>query len=138
MFGATSAVKNIHIEKYVYSGYVITFDGRGSWSLGNDFAKNVVIFGVDNASSSHAYNPKNSFLLLGEGLNYGINGNFGSPDKKFSNNISKANTKFCCSLYYNTNNSYLFVNGKYSLSLKPTKKMLTFQLNCVLEAHLMN
>ena len=26
----------------------------GSWSFGNDFARNVAIFGVDNSSSSHA------------------------------------------------------------------------------------
>ena len=28
------------------------------WSFGNDFARNVVIFHVDNISSSHTYNKK--------------------------------------------------------------------------------
>ena len=28
----------------------------------NEFARNVIIFGVDNSSSSHAYNNNNSFF----------------------------------------------------------------------------
>ena len=36
--------------------------------------------------------------------------------KKFGINFSKANTKFCLSLHYNTGNSYLFLNGKEILS----------------------
>ena len=35
------------------------------------------IFGVDNSSSSHADNLQNSFLVLGEGDNFGINRSFG-------------------------------------------------------------
>ena len=58
--------------------------------------------------------------------------------KKFSINFSKANTKLCLSLHYNADNSYLFVNGKDSLSLKPTIKTLTFQPNLVSEAYLMD
>ena len=42
---------------------------------------------------------------------FGINGRFGSPEKKFSINFSKGNSKFCLSLHYNADNSYLFVNG---------------------------
>ena len=56
------------------------------------------IFGVDNISSLNADNRKNNFLVLGECPTYGINGSFGSPDKKFSINLTKANTKFCLSL----------------------------------------
>ena len=56
------------------------------------------IFGVDNISSLNADNHKNNFLVLGECPTYGINGSFGSPDKKFSINFTKANTKFCLSL----------------------------------------
>ena len=57
---------------------------RGSWSFNNDFARNVVIFGVDNGSSSHSDNRKNNFLILHEGQTYGINGSSGSPEKMFS------------------------------------------------------
>ena len=56
------------------------------------------IFGVDNSSSLNSYNHKKNFLLLGECPTYGINGSFGSPEKKFSINFTKANTKFYLSL----------------------------------------
>ena len=82
LFGATNLVRNSDKEKYVYSGYEITFDSAGSWSFDNDFARNAVIFGTDNSSSSHSDNRKNNFLILGAGPTYGINGSFGSPEKK--------------------------------------------------------
>ena len=47
---------------------------------GNYYARNVIIFGVDNSSSYHADNLKNNFL--GEGDTFGINGGFGVPVKK--------------------------------------------------------
>ena len=50
------------------------------------------------------------FLILAEGDTSGINGSFGVPDKKFSLNFSEVNTKFCLSIHYNADNSYLFVN----------------------------
>ena len=77
-----SVVKNSDKEKQVFNGYVITFDSASSWSFDNESAKNVIIFGVDNSSSSHADNRKNIFLVLGEGLIFGINGGFGSAGKK--------------------------------------------------------
>ena len=55
---------------------------------------------------------KNDFLILGESLTFGINGRFVASGKKIDINFSKAKTKFCLSLHYNTDNSYLFVNGK--------------------------
>ena len=53
MFGATNVVKNSDKNKYVYSDYETAFDGAGSSSFGNDFARNAVIFYVDKRSSSH-------------------------------------------------------------------------------------
>ena len=79
LFNVINIVKNRDKEKYVYSGYVITFDSAGSSSFDNGFAGNVIIFGADNSLSSHSDNRKNNFLLLGESLTYGINGSFGSP-----------------------------------------------------------
>ena len=58
----------------MYSGYGISFDGAGSWSFDNDSAKNAIFFGVDNSSSCNTDNSKESFLILGEGLTFGING----------------------------------------------------------------
>ena len=43
-------LKNMDKEKKVYCGYGIVFDGAGSWNFGNDLARNVVIFVVDNSS----------------------------------------------------------------------------------------
>ena len=95
LFGATTVVKNSDKEKHICSRYGITFDTAGSWSFDNEFARNVIIFGADNSSSSHSDNRKNNFLVLGENRTYGINGSFGSPEKKFNINFTKANTKFC-------------------------------------------
>ena len=50
LFGATNIVKNSDKEKYVYTGYGITFDSAGSWCFDNDFARNVVVFGVNKSS----------------------------------------------------------------------------------------
>ena len=73
-----------------------------------------------------------------EGPFFGINGDFRSPEKVFSIKFTNANTTFCLSLYYNAGNSFLFVIGKKPLSLKPTMKMLTFQLKFVSEAYLID
>ena len=70
LLGATNIVKNSDKEKYVSSGYGKTFDSAGSWSYDNDFATNVISFGVDDNSSSHSGNFKSKFLVLGEGPAY--------------------------------------------------------------------
>ena len=77
----------------MHSGYVITFDSAGFGSSDNDTFRDVIIFGVDNSSSSHADHCKNNFLVLDEGSTFGINGIF---DFKIFN-FSKASTKFCLS-----------------------------------------
>ena len=81
-------------EKYVYSGCGITFESTGSWSFDNDFARNVIIFGVDNSLSCHSNNRQNNFLKLGEAPTYRTNGSFGSSEKNFNINFTKADTIF--------------------------------------------
>ena len=78
--------------------------------------------GVDNSSSTHFDNRKNNFLILDEGPTYGINGSFGSPEKKLSINFTKANTKFWLSLHYNADNSY----EKGIFKFKTDKKNVNF------------
>ena len=107
MFGPTNILKDNDKEKYLYYG--IAFDGKSSCSFNDDFARNVIIFGVDNNSSAHTDNFKNDFSILGEGDSFGINESFGAPEKKYIN-FSKAKTKFCLSLHYNSGDSYFFVN----------------------------
>ena len=96
----------------MYSGYGITFDSGGSWSFDNGTARNVIIFVVDSSSSSHVNSRKNDFLILGLGPTYGINEKFVSAEKRISINFTKSNRKFCVSLHFNGDISYLFVNRK--------------------------
>ena len=65
--------------------------------------------------------------MLGERRAYGINGSFGSTEKNFSINFSKASATFCLILNCNQNNSYLFVNAEEISSLRPIVEMETFQ-----------
>ena len=90
------------------------------------FTENVIIFVVDNSWSSHADNRKNNFLMLGEGLTFGNNGKFGSPEKKVSINFSNGNIKFCLSLHYNFDNGYLLVNGKEIFKFKTDNRNVNF------------
>ena len=41
---------------FFYNGQRLAFHREYLWSFGNEFARNVVIFGVDNNSSSHSIN----------------------------------------------------------------------------------
>ena len=83
----------------MYSGYVIAFDGAGPWNFGDDFAGNVIIFGVHNSLSSHTDNRRDNFLLLGEGPTYGINKALVHQRKMFIINLSKSKAKFCLGLH---------------------------------------
>ena len=88
----------------MYSDYEIAFDGKGSLIFNDKFVRNVIIFEVDNNSSSHTDNLKNDFLILGEGETFGINGSFSAPKKNFNITFSNGKTKFCLSLHYNSDN----------------------------------
>ena len=96
------------------------------WSLGIDFARNVVIFGADNSSSSHTDNQRNKFLVLGERLTEGINDSVGAAGKKNSINLSKAKTKFCLSVHYDADESNLHVN-KAQISKFKVKHNILFR-----------
>ena len=65
MFVRTNFKKDSNKSKWEYSVCgscsIVAFDGVGSWSFGNEFARNVVIFGVVSISSYHADNQKNNF-----------------------------------------------------------------------------
>ena len=82
LFGATNVLKNSDKEKYVYGRYWIAFDSGGSRSFEDDFAKTLIIIGVDDSSPSHSDNGKNKFLILGNGATFGINGSFESQEKR--------------------------------------------------------
>ena len=71
--------------------------------------------------------------MLGDCPTFGINVSFDSPERKFSINSSKVNTNFCLSLHNDTTIVICLLIEKKFLSLRPTIKMLTFQINFVSE-----
>ena len=125
MFGSINIVKNSNKDKRVYSGYRIAFDGKGEWSFGNDYAKNIISFSVDNSSSSHTDNCKSN-LISGKTPAISINGSLGSPDKIFGINFKKANTNIFFGLHFNGDNCYFFVNGKEIFRFKSDNKNFNF------------
>ena len=66
---------------------MISFDGACSWSFDNEFAKNVVILGVDNSSSSHKDSHKNNLIVIVEVPTDDINDYSGFTEKKSSVSI---------------------------------------------------
>ena len=83
LFRTFKLERNTIKSKFTYNGREIAFDGEGSWSFGNDFARNFLIFGVNNSSSSHTDNRKSNFLVLGEGPTQGITDTTGAVEKNY-------------------------------------------------------
>ena len=125
LFGAVKLTKNTDIDKYKYSGYGIGFDSRGSFSHpSGGYGRNVIIFGADLSSSSHANNKTRNILVPGKDFIQGIDGTTIYAEKMYSTNLTTDNKIFCLSLHYNGDNSYLFVNGKKLLILKQKQYLL--------------
>ena len=112
MFGAIELTKNSNIDKYKYSGYGIGFDARENFSFpGGSFAQNAIIFRADMSSSVHANNRAKNILVLGKDFLQGIDITKIYAEKMYSINFSATKKRFCLSLHYNEDDSYLFVNG---------------------------
>ena len=62
------------------------------------------------SSSAHIDNKKKDILVLGKGPTQGLEHTL-TAEKMYSINFTVTNKKFCLSLHYNGENSYLFVNG---------------------------
>ena len=122
----TSRIKS----KNIYSGWGIVFNGAGSWSFGNDFFRNDVIFGVDICSSPHTHNRKIDFycyfLVLVFGATYDINDSVGTADKKLVFPLLKL-IQFFFSLHYNGDESYLTVNTTEICKFKTNDKISWFK-----------
>ena len=111
LFVSVKLTKNPDIDKYKYSGYGIGFDRKRSFSFGNGYGQNVIIFGADMSRSIHSTNKTKNILVFDKDFVQGLDDTTIYAEKLYSINFTKANTKFCLSLYYNRSNSYLFVNG---------------------------
>ena len=70
------------------------------------------------SSSVHANNRANNILVLGKDFIQGINGTTIDAEKMYSTNYTVTNKKFCLSLHYNGDSSYLFLNGKEIINFK--------------------
>ena len=123
--------KNRDKNKYVYSGYKIADDEESEWSFDNDYARNVIIFGVHNSSSSHTNNLQNNFLILGEGDTLILILVLLYQKKSLVLILVKKTQHFAWAyIIMLTKVICLLMEEKY-LNLKPTIKMLTFQLDFV-------
>ena len=126
LFGAMEITKNAATSKYNYKGYEICFDEGDTFTHtireGNfnhtTTARNVLTFGADMSFSSHTTNKANNIYVMGEDFIQGINGTIIYAEKSFYRNFTDSGKKFVLSLYYNGNNSYLFVNGRQELKFK--------------------
>ena len=93
MFGTVKLTKHIDIDQYKYSGYGIGFDRKGSYSIGDEVGRNVIIFGVDMSSSPHIDNKKKYILILGKGPTQGLEHTL-ATEKLYSITFTKQNTNF--------------------------------------------
>ena len=73
--------------------------------------------------------------MLGEESAFTINGSFSAPGKKIIINFIKSKTEFCLSLHYNSDNSYLFVNGKEIFKLKANNVNLNYPTQFLSRTH---
>ena len=71
----------------------------------------------------HIDNKGKDILILGKGITQGLNNTTLAAETLYSINFTRQGIKFCLSLYYNGNNSFLFVNATniYQFKAKDTK-----------------
>ena len=70
------------------------------------------------SSSVYANNRASNMLVLVKAFIQGINSTTIYAGKMYSINFTVTNKKFCLSLHYNGDRSYLFVNGKEIINFK--------------------
>ena len=139
LFGATEITKNADTSKYNYKGHGICFDEGGMFGHtvreGNfnhtKNPRNVLIFGADMSFSVHATNRANNIYVMGEAFVQGINDTTIYTEKKFYRNFTDPGKKFVLSLHYNSDNSYLFANGRQELKFKPKTDQLVKEKICI-------
>ena len=116
LFGATDAARPNNTkdpDNFIYSGWGIGFDLNETFGhREGGTARNVIIFGVDMSGSVQASNKTQDFLVLGKGLIQLIENTTIYAEKTCSPNFSAENKIFALSLHYNSDNSFLFVNGQ--------------------------
>ena len=127
LFGAIQITKDAtDNSKNNYKEYGICFDERSQFGhtiteggfTHTTNGRNVLIFGADMSFSVHATNKANHIYLMGDGLTQGINDTTIYVEKNYYRNFTDAGKRFVLSLHYNSDDSYLFVNGRQELKFK--------------------
>ena len=133
LFSGVKITKNAtDTSKHKYEGYGIGFDEGGTFSKGGiNNGRNVLIFGVHENSLAHANNKANNIYVMGDLFVQGINDTTLYAEKIYSQNFTAANKKFVLSLHYNSDNSYLFVNGKRELKFKVKDDQIVKEILCL-------
>ena len=117
----------------MHSGNGITFEIAGSCSFNNDTAWNVITFGIDNSSSSHADNRENDFLVLSEVPTFGIMEALNHRRKRLAVILVKQVQDFAWVCIIMPIILICLLMEKGYLSLKLAIKILAFRLNFVLK-----
>ena len=139
LFGAMKITKNTYFSKNNYTEYGLCFDKGGEFGHTvkqgtfnrTTNAKTVIIFGVDMSSSIHATNRANNIYVMGKDFIQGINGTTIYAEKLFHNNFTEFGVKFVLSLHYNSDNSYLFANGRQELKFKAKDDQIINEKLCL-------
>ena len=133
LFGGVKISKTAtDTSKHKYEGYGICFDEGGTFSKGGiNSGRNVLIFGVHKNSLAHANNKANNIYVMGDLFVQGINDTALYAEKLYSQNFTAANKKFVLSLHYNSDNSYLLVNGKRELKFKAKDDQIVKEILCL-------
>ena len=82
------------------------------------------------SSSAHIDNKKKDILVFGIGPTQGLEHTL-TAEKMYSINFTVTNIKFCLSLHYNGENSYLFVNGTEIYKFKTKDSEIVATTLCV-------
>ena len=86
LFGAATFTKNVDIDEFKYSGCGIGFGRKRTFSFGNKFGRNFIIFGVDMSSSVHVDIKNKSIFILGEDPTQGLDGTTLTASINFTEN----------------------------------------------------
>ena len=70
------------------------------------------------SSSTHATNKANNILVLGKDFIQGIKNTTIYVEKMYLINFKTTGRRFCFSLHYNGDNSYLFIGGREMIKFK--------------------
>ena len=128
LVGAVNVTKNDDTSKNKYEGYGLCFDDGGTFSKGGiNNGRNVLIFDVHESSLTHTNNKNNNIYVMGDLFVQGIN----DAEKVYSQNFTQPNKKFVLSLHYNSNKSYLIVNGEQELAFKTKNDQMQVAKLCL-------